>query len=209
MKSINNIISQALRQCQPLPDDVEKLTKIAIETMGLVSRYISPKVVEVIFGGSFAKGTWLKEEVDIDIFIKIDNSVNDKEFGQLGEQVGWQSLKGFNPYIRYSDHPYVEAVIDGIRVNVVPCYDVPKGKWKSAADRSPFHTDYMRNNLDDEKRNQVRLLKKFLKSIGVYGADIATGGFSGYVAEIMILKYGSFEAVLHAMSNIGEENNVI
>ena len=209
MKSINNIISQALRQCQPLPDDVEKLTKIAIETRGLVSRYISPKVVEVIFGGSFAKGTWLKEEVDIDIFIKIDNSVNDKEFGQLGEQVGWQSLKGFNPYIRYSDHPYVEAVIDGIRVNVVPCYDVPKGKWKSAADRSPFHTDYMRNNLDDEKRNQVRLLKKFLKSIGVYGADIATGGFSGYVAEIMILKYGSFESVLHAMSNIGEENNVI
>ncbi len=209
MKSINNIISQALRQCQPLPDDVEKLTKIAIETRGLVSRYISPKVVEVIFGGSFAKGTWLKEEVDIDIFIKIDNSVNDKEFGQLGEQVGWQSLKGFNPYIRYSDHPYVEAVIDGIRVNVVPCYDVPKGKWKSAADRSPFHTDYMRNNLDDEKRNQVRLLKKFLKSIGVYGADIATGGFSGYVAEIMILKYGSFESVLDAMSNIGEENNVI
>ena len=209
MKSINNIISQALRQCQPLPDDVEKLTKIAIETRGLVSRYISPKVVEVIFGGSFAKGTWLKEEVDIDIFIKIDNSVNDKEFGQLGEQVGWQSLKGFNPYIRYSDHPYVEAVIDGIRVNVVPCYDVPKGKWKSAADRSPFHTDYMKNNLDDEKRNQVRLLKKFLKSIGVYGADIATGGFSGYVAEIMILKYGSFESVLDAMSNIGEENNVI
>ncbi len=209
MKSINNIISQALRQCQPLPDDVEKLTKIAIETRNLVSRYISPKIVDVIFGGSFAKGTWLKEEVDIDIFIKIDNSVNDKEFGQLGEQVGWQSLKGFNPYIRYSDHPYVEAVIDGIRVNVVPCYDVPKGKWKSAADRSPFHTDYMRNNLDDEKRNQVRLLKKFLKSIGVYGADIATGGFSGYVAEIMILKYGSFESVLHAMSNIREENNVI
>jgi tRNA nucleotidyltransferase (CCA-adding enzyme) len=209
MKSVNNIISQALKQCQPLPDDVDKLTKIAIETRGLVSRYVSPKVVEVIFGGSFAKGTWLKEEVDIDIFIKIDNSVNDKEFGQLGEQVGWQSLKGFNPYIRYSDHPYVEAVIDGIRVNVVPCYDVPKGKWKSAADRSPFHTDYMKNNLDDEKRNQVRLFKKFLKSIGVYGADIATGGFSGYVAEIMILKYGSFESVLHAMSNIGEENNVI
>jgi tRNA nucleotidyltransferase (CCA-adding enzyme) len=209
MKSIDSIISQALMHSQPLPDDVEKLTKIAIETKSLVSRYISPKIVDVIFGGSFAKGTWLKDEVDIDIFIKIDKSVNDKEFGRLGEEVGWQSLKVFNPYIRYSDHPYVEAIINGIRVNVVPCYDVPKGKWKSAADRSPFHTDYMKNNLDDEKRNQVRLFKMFLKSIGVYGADIATGGFSGYVAEIMILKYGSFEAVLHAMSTIGEEHNVI
>ena len=209
MKSISNIISQALKQCQPSAEDVEKLTKIAIETKSLVSRYISPKVVDVVFGGSFAKGTWLKDEVDIDIFIKIDNSVNDKEFGHLGEQVGLQSLKGYNPYLRYSDHPYVEAVINGIRVNVVPCYDVLKGKWKSAADRSPFHTEYIKNNLDDDQRNQVRLLKKFLKSVGIYGADIATGGFSGYVAEIMILKYGMFESVLHAMSNIGVENNVI
>ena len=92
MKSISNIISLALKECQPSAEDVEKLTKIAIETKSLVSRNISPKVVDVVFGGSFAKGTWLKDEVDIDIFIKIDNSVNDKEFGQLGEQVGLQSL---------------------------------------------------------------------------------------------------------------------
>ena len=209
MKSISNIISLALKECQPSAEDVEKLTKIAIETKSVVSCYISPKVVDVVFGGSFAKGTWLKDEVDIDIFIKIDNSVNDKEFGQLGEQVGLQSLKGYNPYLRYSDHPYVEAVINGIRVNVVPCYDVLKGKWQSAADRSPFHTEYIKHNLDDEQRNQVRLLKKFLKSVGIYGADIATGGFSGYVSEVMILKYGTFESVLHAMSNIGVENNVI
>ncbi|MFZ0512128.1 MAG: CCA tRNA nucleotidyltransferase [Candidatus Nitrosopolaris sp.] len=209
MNSINTIISEALNQCQPSHEDVEYLTKTAIETKSLVSRYISPKVVDVIFGGSFAKGTWLKDEVDIDIFIKIDNSVNDKEFGHLGKDIGLQSLKGYNTYLRYSDHPYVEAVVNGIRVNVVPCYNVVKGKWKSAADRSPFHTDYIKLNLDDEKRNQVRLLKKFLKSFGVYGADIATGGFSGYVAELMILKYGSFESVLHAMSYIGPENNVI
>jgi tRNA nucleotidyltransferase (CCA-adding enzyme) len=209
MKSFDSIISQALNQCQPSPEDVEYLTKIAIETKSLVSRYISPKVADVVLGGSFAKGTWLKDEVDIDIFVKIDNSVNDKEFGQLGKEIGLQSLKGYNTYLRYSDHPYVEAVINGIRVNVVPCYNVLKGKWKSAADRSPFHTDYIKKNLDEDKRNHVRLLKKFLKSMGVYGADIATGGFSGYVAEIMILKYGSFESVLHAMSCIGPENNVI
>ena len=78
MRSISNIISQALKQSQPSAEDVEKLTEIAIETKSLVSRYISPKVVDVVFGGSFAKGTWIKDEVDIDIFIKIDNSVNDR-----------------------------------------------------------------------------------------------------------------------------------
>ncbi|MGB7639024.1 MAG: CCA tRNA nucleotidyltransferase, partial [Nitrososphaeraceae archaeon] len=97
-----------------------------------------------------------------------------------------------------------------IRVNIVPCYNVEKGKWISAADRSPFHTEYIKNNLDEEKRKHVRLLKKFLKSVGVYGAEIATSGFSGYVTEILILKYGSFESVLQEISNIsgreGEKN---
>ncbi|HET7149721.1 MAG TPA: CCA tRNA nucleotidyltransferase [Candidatus Nitrosopolaris sp.] len=209
MKSINNIISQALEQCQPSAEDAEKLTKVAIETKNLVRGYTSPNIVDIVFGGSFAKGTWLKDEVDIDIFIKIDTSVKDKEFGQLGVQVGLQSLKEYHPYLRYSDHPYVEAVINGIRVNVVPCYDVLKGKWKSAADRSPFHTEYIKNNLDDKKKNQVRLLKTFLKSVGIYGADIATEGFSGYVAEIMILKYGTFESLLRAMADIGAQNNLI
>lgn len=209
MKSFNTVIIQALNQCQPSPDDVKHVTKIAVKTKNLVNRYVSPEVVKVVFGGSFARGTWLKDEVDIDIFIKIDDSVNNKRFRELGKEIGLQSLKAYKPYLRYSDHPYVEAVIEGIRVNVVPCYNVIRGKWKSAADRSPFHTEYINDNLDDEKRKEVRLLKKFLKSIGIYGADIAVSGFSGYVAEILILKYGSFKSVLRAMSCITSENNVI
>jgi tRNA nucleotidyltransferase (CCA-adding enzyme) len=209
MKDFSSIIAQALNQCEPSLEDVKYLTKIANETKDLVSGYRSPKVVDVVLGGSFAKETWLKDEVDIDIFVKIDNSVSDEEFEQLGKEVGLQSLKGYKTFLRYSDHPYVEAIVHGVRVNIVPCYNVQKGKWRSAADRSPFHTDFIKKNLDDKKRNDVRLLKRFLKSIGVYGADISTEGFSGYVAEIIILKYGSFELVLQAMSCIGPENNVI
>ena len=38
--------------------------------------------------------------------------------------------------------------------HIVPCYNVEKGKWISAADRSPFHTEYIKNNLDEEKENK-------------------------------------------------------
>src|SRR6185503_494851 len=106
--------------------------------------------------------------------------------------------------LRYSDHPYVEAIVRGVRVNVVPCYDVEQGKWQSAADRSPFHTEYVIKNMDGEKRDQVRLLKKFFKSAGIYGAEISTGGFSGYVSEVLVLKYGSLENVLHAAADMKE-----
>ena len=163
MKDFSSIIAQALNQCELSPKDVKFLTTIAIEKKALVSRYRSPKIVDVVLGGSFAKGTWLKDEVDIDIFVKIDTSVSDKEFEQLGKDIGLQSLKGYKTFLRYSDHPYVEAIVSGVRVNIVPCYNVQKGKWRSAADRSPFHTEYIKKNLDDEKRNHVRLLKRFLK----------------------------------------------
>lgn len=209
MTAPSNIISKALQSCQPSIMEIKKITTIANETKKLVNNYISPKIVDVVFGGSFAKGTWLKGDADIDIFIKINPSLNDEEFEQLGKKAGLESLKRYKTHLRYSDHPYVETFVKGIRVNVVPCYNVEKGKWKSAADRSPFHTEYINNNLDEEKRKQVRLLKKFLKSLGVYGAEIATSGFSGYVAEILILKYGSFESALQALSNIRVDKNVI
>jgi tRNA nucleotidyltransferase (CCA-adding enzyme) len=44
-------------------------------------------------------------------------------------------------------------------------------------------------------------LKKFLKSVGIYGAEISTEGFSGYVSEVLVLKYSSFENLLRAAAD--------
>jgi tRNA nucleotidyltransferase (CCA-adding enzyme) len=43
---------------------------------------------------------------------------------------------------------------------------------------------------------EVRLLKRFMKGVGVYGAEIKVGGFSGYLCELLVLNYGSFHEVL-------------
>jgi tRNA nucleotidyltransferase (CCA-adding enzyme) len=207
------ILSDAIQWCEPSYSESKKVKTIADQAKALVSRYSSPKIVGIVFGGSFAKETWLKDDTDIDIFVKIDVSTSYQKFEELGKQIGLKSLRKYKPTLLYSNHPYVEAFIRGIRVNVVPCYDVEKGKWQSAADRSPFHTQYIKDNLDEEKRKQVRLLKKFLKGIGLYGAEIATSGFSGYVTEVLILKFGSFKSVLERISNIkggsGGEKEVI
>src|SRR5919197_1208748 len=210
---LTKTLSDALKWCEPTDSESKKVKTIADQTMALITKYNSPKIVGIVFGGSFAKGTWLKNDADIDIFVKLHASINYREFEEFGKQIGLESLRKYKPTIRYSSHPYVEAFIRGIRVNVVPCYDVEKGKWQSAADRSPFHTQYIKDNLDEEKRKQVRLLKKFLKGIGLYGAEIATSGFSGYVTEVLILKFGSFKSVLERISNIkggsGGEKEVI
>jgi tRNA nucleotidyltransferase (CCA-adding enzyme) len=203
---VSAVIAKALSLCEPTKSEASKLTKVAQEAKRLVESRVASldEVVDVVFGGSFAKGTWLPADADIDIFVKIKPSVSVERFEVLGKSIGQEALKKHKPKLRYSDHPYVEAFVRGIRVNVVPCYNVEQGKWQSAADRSPFHTEYISSNFDDEKRMQARLLKKFFKGVGIYGAEISRGGFSGYVSEVLVLKYGSFENVLRTAADMQE-----
>jgi tRNA nucleotidyltransferase (CCA-adding enzyme) len=203
MPDPTSVISKALTLCEPSRSKERKIARVAQEAKALVDSYVSrlDDVVDVVFGGSFAKGTWLPGHADIDIFVKIKPSVGIDKFERMGREIGSNALKNFGPKLRYSDHPYVEVIVKNIKVNVVPCYDVEQGKWQSAADRSPFHTQYISSHFDDEKRKQARLLKKFFKSVGIYGAEISTEGFSGYVSEVLVLKYSSFENILRAAAN--------
>ncbi len=201
--SVSAVAAKALPLCEPSSSEESRIIAAAQEAKALVDRHVAgiSDIVNVVFGGSFAKGTWLHGDADIDIFFKAKPSVPIEKFEELGRNVGQKALKGHEPRLRYSDHPYVEAFVKKVRVNVVPCYDVEQGRWQSAADRSPFHTEFIRKNFDGEKRGHARLLKKFFKAAGIYGAEISTGGFSGYVSEVLVHKYGSFESVLCAAAD--------
>ena len=87
---------------------------------------------EVRLDGSVAKDTWLKGDADIDIFLRVPTSLSraDLETRCLG--VARRALKGYPIIERYAEHPYVETHVENVRVNVVPCYNVSKGQWRSA-----------------------------------------------------------------------------
>ena len=213
MKRIDRVISQVLMLCEPQSKDSMKLQKIAQHVTDLINKSIKTidddRILGLSIGGSYAKGTWLAEDNDIDFFVKIDTNVDKREFEQLGTRIGFSALRKYKPYLRYSDHPYVEAKIQKIRINIVPCYQVNRGQWKSAADRSPFHTIFMTENLDENMKGQVRILKRFLKSIGIYGSQLSVGGFSGYVTEILILRYRSFIEAISLMADMNRDKQVI
>lgn len=158
--------------------------------------------LDVVLGGSYAKGTWLADGADIDVFVLFGADLTKEELREKSKEVGFSALAGHRPYTRYAEHPFVEASVDGVKVNVVPCYDVQAGMWKSAADRSRFHTEYVRGALDEGGRAEARVLKRFLKANGVYGAEISKQGFSGYAAEVLVAELGSFEGVLEKFAGI-------
>ena len=182
----------------------KKVDSIANQVFSLVNKEVGKyqSIVSIHFGGSYAKETLTPKKIDIDIFVKFKKTTTEKNFEKIGRKIGFDSLKKFKPYVRYSEHPFVEATIDGIGVNIVPCYDVKKGDWKSAADRSTFHTEFMSEKLTGSMKNDIRILKYFLKINGMYGAEIAKQGFSGYVCEVLVYYLGSFENVLKKMAKL-------
>ncbi|GIU70848.1 MAG: CCA-adding protein [Candidatus Nitrosocaldaceae archaeon] len=201
------VLEEALKLVEPTKEEREKVDKIAELAFNLVKDASKEfkEIKEIVFGGSYAKDTWISNDVDIDIFAKVDVNTNNERFEYIGRNLGLVALKDYKPYLKYAQHPYVEAIIDGIKINVVPCYDVKQGEWKSAADRSIYHTQFINDNFDEEKRREVRLLKRFMKTINVYGAEISVNGFSGYVCEVLILKYNTFINTLNNAKDFKEK----
>ena len=203
MNSIDEVTRMISESSIPRKLKQNELEKISKEIQKEIMNFNDKRILKVIVGGSFAKGTWLEIDTDIDFFVMIEPTVERNEFEELGKSVGFHALKKYSPYLRYSEHPYVEGKVNGIRINIVPCYKVQLNKWKSAADRSPFHTIFMETKLNEFLKSEVRVLKRFLKSIGIYGSQISISGFSGYVTEVLILKYGSFRNVLQTFAELG------
>jgi len=148
---MKQILKQARKNSIPSKKLQQDKKKIADFALNLVKKQASKysEVTNVEVGGSYAKGTWLQKKADVDIFVKFKNSITEKKFSEISKKIGFDSMKKYKPYVRYSEHPYVEAVIKNSKINVVPCYDVLKGKWKSSADRSTFHTNFMLKSLDE------------------------------------------------------------
>jgi len=207
---MKKILENAMRDSIPSKTLQQEKTIVAKLAFSLVRKQVTKysEITGVEFGGSYVKGTWLPKKADIDIFIKFEKSTPDKKFVEISKKIGFDSMKKFKPYVRYSEHPYVEATIKGTKVNVVPCYDVKKGLWQSAADRSPFHTKFMLESLTGAKKDEVRLLKNFLSCNKIYGSEIARQGFSGYLAEVLILNFGSFKDVINEISKL-KKNQII
>ncbi|MGB9704173.1 MAG: CCA tRNA nucleotidyltransferase [Pyrobaculum sp.] len=202
MSSLEEVLLEAYKLVTPAPAEEAKIREVSQHVKSLVSRLVEEGGIdaEVDVYGSSARGTWLPGQRDIDIFVVLrDRSVKPeavvqiltKRFTELG--LRWT--------LRYAQHPYVSLQVESYEVDVVPCYKIQPGERPiTAADRSPLHHRFLVEKLDKPRVLDVRLLKLFLKTIGIYGAEIRSEGFSGYLTELLIAYYGSFVETLEAAS---------
>src|SRR5437660_11246908 len=97
--------------------------------------------------GSFARGTWISREADLDIFARFPPTMEREEWVEKVLPAMRKYFSRYRVIERYAEHPFLEFHVDGIRVNIVPSSDVKKGAWRSAAERTTYHPKFMQRPL--------------------------------------------------------------
>jgi tRNA nucleotidyltransferase (CCA-adding enzyme) len=186
---------QILKKILPSTEEDRRIQGVVRDVMRILDSKISERGLrgKPLLVGSVAKGVHLTG-TEIDIFVAFPpdtpREVLEREGLALGDVLE-------RPVRMYAEHPYTRGWHGGFEVEIVPCYRITDATQRmSAVDRTPLHVDYVLGHLKEGQANEVRLLKAWAEGIGVYGAEAKVLGFSGYLCELLVLKFGSFRGVL-------------
>ena len=193
---VSRILKNVLERISPTKAEIDAEKRFAEESMNKLGNHV-PDGAHVMLMGSVAKGTFLRGNMDVDIFILLPKTVRQDEFEGIAKRAAVGAFPDARLVIRYSQHPYVSIYAkfeeEERKLDIVPAYEIKTASERvTAVDRTTLHVKYIYKNLKRSAIPDVRLLKKFLRAAGAYGAEIRVEGFSGYLCELLIIKYGNF-----------------
>ncbi|MFH1623078.1 MAG: CCA tRNA nucleotidyltransferase [Candidatus Aenigmatarchaeota archaeon] len=201
--SMELILKKAVKKVVPKTAERERLEKLAARALELANKEALKHDAYAIIAGSLTRDTWLPGKMEFDLFILFKPSLTRDKLEKFGLQIGKDVIRklGGRATTEYAEHPYTGGCVRGLNIDVVPCYELESTEQlKSSVDRTPFHVRYIEKKLPAEMSNDVRLLKQFCTAASVYGADAKTEGFSGYVCELLTIRYGKFAGILKAVA---------
>ncbi len=203
-----HVETNVLKKITPTAKEKKQIERIIKLLKEEVRKEIIKTKIPIIITlvGSTAKDTYIRTSVDIDLFLLFPATTPREILQEKGLTIGRAILE--NQEECFAEHPYIRGTFKGYKTELVPCYKIEDASQKlSAVDRTPLHTKYINQHLKESQKKEVRLFKQFLKGIGCYGAEAEIEGFSGYLCEILIVKYGTFQEVIEnaARWNYGEK----
>jgi len=191
-RNYQKVFSQVLSKIKPTPDE-------QAEDKAFIDRFVkhvdalTPKEVKIQLAGSTCRGTNLRHDRDFDVFVLFPKTYSVAELEKLGLEWAKNAVGKSKWEIAYAEHPYLRAWVEGRELDLVPAYSITNvSERETAVDRSPLHAAYLSQRLTEAQKDDVRLLKQFLKAAGIYGAEGKIMGFSGYLCELLILAHGTF-----------------
>ena len=160
---------------------------------------------DIFLGGSSAKGTSLKKGFDSDIFIRFDYKKYKEfssEISDIAHQAVFDATSGLAERVHGSRDYFIfrdTKETPNLVFEMIPVLNIDKPeKALNITDVSPLHVIWAKKHIGKKSYvvKDIIATKLFLKAIGAYGAESYIRGFSGHDVDILLLFYGSFEALL-------------
>ncbi|MFZ5955295.1 MAG: hypothetical protein ACOYT4_02620 [Nanoarchaeota archaeon] len=188
-----SLFNQILKNNSLSDKEFKDLKKRAEE----IIKKVSNKNLKLIIGGSLAKSTIIRKELqDIDIF-----AVFEKEEDTLNlEKILRAKLTSFDIRKVHGSRDYFQIKEGQIIFEIIPVVKV-KNKPNNITDLSLSHVKYIKDKIKKNPKlpDEIKLAKMFCHAQNCYGAESYINGFSGYALEILISYYGSFLKFLKSL----------
>jgi tRNA nucleotidyltransferase (CCA-adding enzyme) len=198
--ALDAVEREVLARIAPTPTLLARVAEVREKLVAAATAAATARkspLVRALVAGSAARGTFLTDRFDFDLFLLFPTTLDRAGLEAEGMAIGRAMLT--DPETRYAQHPYLRGRYEEFSVEAVPGYAVADGAHPlTAVDRTPFHQAWLAERYTPELVAQVRLTKQFLRGLGIYGSEAKTGGFSGYLVELLVIKFGGFRALLEA-----------
>ena len=171
--------------------------------------------VSIVLGGSYAKGTYIVTDFDIDIFFQFESSIPDSKKEHYVQEILKQSKTPFR--IERGSRKYVSGRFKYKEMDTPISFEcVPTSKLsieqinvqqiENSTDLSIYHVQFVNTkqkellqegiNIEEE----IILAKLWFKAQKLYGAESYINGFSGHSIECLIIHFKTLENVLLFLS---------
>ena len=213
---MDNILENARKNIRP-DMGIIKDVDIMVEKINLLLKKNSI-AAECVKGGSIAKETFLKDDYDIDLFVRYDQSYREQNISDMtGEMLkelckdlkvkNLEKIHGSRDYFQFK----VKDKSKMLDFEIVPVMLVHRTNYQDASnitDLTPEHVTWVKKYTEKNPNliDDIRLAKQFCKANRVYGAESYINGFSGHILDILVIYHGSFINMLKAFSRYEDKN---
>jgi tRNA nucleotidyltransferase (CCA-adding enzyme) len=192
---LKKLLREVLDKIKPKEDLIKKIEEIS----GSFLNELNNLGIKAYLGGSVAKKTFLVNVKDIDVYLILKNEKEQEEIEKRLKN-HFDNLK-----ILKGSRNYYHIHYKGFLFECVPVLDIKKPEEaKNTTDISKFHVEFVKKELEKKPflRDEILLFKYFLKQKELYGAESYIRGFSGYLSEVLVIKFGNFLNTLKFFSEV-------
>ena len=199
--NIKQVLKEELMKISLSNNELSDLNQRANE----IVKKISNGKIQAFIGGSLAKGTLMKKNVqDIDIFVIFEKEEDTLTLENIlkKNKFDYKMIHGSRDYFHIEQEDVIFEIIPVLKLD---------GEPANITDSSLSHVKFVKKQINKNKKlaDEIKIAKAFCYAQNVYGAESYIKGFSGYALELLVIYFGGFEKFLKGIVKLSKDKIVI